>query len=95
VRRVPTEFGISTDEAGQTDRSTALQALWSELNARADVDAAIFHADVNAIAHDHYGWIAVVQNRSTFHPYRVWCDFARMLAGQQSCPATITPSRSS
>jgi hypothetical protein len=95
VRRVPTEFGISTDEAGQTDRSAALVALWRELNARDDVDAAIFHADVNAIDHDHYGWIAVVQNRSTFHPYRVWCDFARMLAGQQSCPATITPSRSS
>ena len=37
----------------------------------------------------------VVQNRETFHPYRVWCDFARLLAGQQSCPATIRPSRSS
>ena len=93
VRRVPTEFGISTDEAGQVDRSTALQALWAELNARDDVDAAIFHADVNNIDHDHYGWLSVVQNRTTFHPYRVWCDFARILAGQTSCPATIRPPR--
>lgn len=93
IRRVPTEFGISTDEASQTDRSTALQALWAELNARADVDAAIFHADLNGIDYDHYGWLSVVQNRATFHPYRVWCDFARIVAGQTSCPATIHPPR--
>jgi hypothetical protein len=95
MRRVPTEFGISTDDASQTDRSDELQSLWHKLDARGDVDAAIFHTDITAIAHDHYGWLAVVQNRTTFHPYRVWCDFARLLAGQQSCPATIRPSRSS
>jgi hypothetical protein len=92
VRRVATEFGISTDEATQVDRSAALQALWGEVNARGDVDAAVFHTDITAIDHDHYGWLAVVHNRSTFHPYRVWCDFARMLAGRESCPATISPS---
>ena len=95
TRLVPTEFGISTDQMTQVDRSEALQALWHQLDARDDVDAAVFHTDVNAIDHDHYGWIAVVHNRSTFHPYRVWCDFARMLAGQDGCPATLTPSRSS
>ena len=95
MRLVPTEFGISTDQASQTERSDQLQALWHELEARDDVDAGIFHTDITAIDHDHYGWLAVVQNRTTFHPYRVWCDFAQMLAGQQSCPATIRPSRSS
>jgi hypothetical protein len=92
VRRVPTEFGISTDEASQTDRSDALQALWRELNARDDVDAAVFHTDITAIDFDHYGWLSVVSNRSTFHPYPVWCDFARMLAGRRRCPATISPA---
>jgi hypothetical protein len=93
LRKVPTEFGISTDEASQVDRSDALQALWRELNTRTDVDAAVFHTDITNVGFDHYGWIAVMQNRSTFHPYRVWCDFARMLAGRQSCPATISPAR--
>ena len=95
MRLVPTEFGISTDDASQTDRSDELQSLWHRLDARGDVDGAVFHTDITAIDHDHYGWLAVVQNRTTFHPYRVWCDFARLLAGQQSCPATIRPSRSS
>ena len=92
-RLVPTEFGIATDEATQADRSAALRALWRELDARDDVDAAVFHTDITAIDHDHYGWLSVVSNRSTFHPYAVWCDFARMLAGRQSCPATIRPPR--
>ena len=92
-RLVPTEFGIATDEATQADRSAALRALWRELDARDDVDAAVFHTDITAIDHDHYGWLSVVSNRSTFHPYAVWCDFARMLAGRQSCPATIHPPR--
>ena len=86
MRLVPTEFGISTDEASQTDRSDELRSLWHKLDARGDVDAAVFHTDITAIDHDHYGWLAVVQNRTTFHPYRVWCDFARLLAGQPELP---------
>jgi hypothetical protein len=85
-------FGIATDRMTQAGRSAALQTLWHRLDARGDVDAAIFHTDVDAIDHDHYGWLAVVQGRTAFHPYPVWCDFGRMLAGHRGCPATITPS---
>jgi hypothetical protein len=74
----PRSFGISTDDASQTDRSDELEALWHKLDARGDVDAGIFHTDITGIDYDHYGWLAVVQNRETFHPYRVWCDFARL-----------------
>jgi hypothetical protein len=104
TRLVPTEFGVSTDEAGQVDRSTTLQARWHDLNdpspgaaypvpGQDRVDAAVFHTDITAVNYDHYGWLSVVSNRDTFHPYAVWCDFARMLAGRQSCPATIRPAR--
>ena len=103
-RLVPTEFGLSTDEATQDDRSAVLRARWHDLNdpspaaaypvpGQARVDAVVFHTDVDAIAYDHYGWLSVVSNRSTFHPYAVWCDFARMVAGRQGCPAAISPPR--
>jgi hypothetical protein len=103
-RLVPSEFGMSTTEASQTERSAVLRARWHDLNdpspdaahpvpGAGRVDAAVFHTDVIAINYDHYGWLSVVSNRSSFHPYPVWCDFARMLAGRQSCPATIQPPR--
>jgi hypothetical protein len=101
-RLVPTEFGVSTDEAAQDDRSAVLRARWHDLNdpspaaaypvpGQARVDAVVFHTDITAVGYDHYGWLSVVSNRSIFHPHAVWCDFARMLAGRQSCPATIQP----
>jgi hypothetical protein len=104
TRLVPTEFGVSTDEATQSDRSDTLQARWHDLNdpspdaaypipGQNRVDAVVFHTDVTGINYDHYGWLSVVSNRDTFHPYLVWCDFARMLAGRQGCPATIRPPR--
>jgi hypothetical protein len=104
TRLVPTEFGVSTDEATQSDRSDTLQARWHDLNdpspdaaypipGQDRVDAVVFHTDVTGINYDHYGWLSVVSNRDTFHPYLVWCDFARMLAGRQGCPATIRPPR--
>jgi hypothetical protein len=102
-RLVASEFGMSTDEGSQEDRSRVLRARWHDLNdpnptaaypiPGADrVDAAVFHTDVNGIAYDHHGWLSVISNRATFHPFAVWCDFARMLAGRQSCPATIRPA---
>jgi hypothetical protein len=98
LRLVATEFGIATDDASQADRSAALREQWHDLDhpspdlpGAARVDAAIFHTDITGIAHDHYGWLSVIANRSTFHPFAVWCDFARMLAGRQTCPATIRP----
>jgi hypothetical protein len=104
VRLVPTEFGMSTDEASQSDRSATLQARWHDVDDPAPdalypvpghdrVDAVVFHTDVTSIDYDHYGWLSVISNRDTFHPDAVWCDFARMLAGRQSCPATIRPPR--
>jgi hypothetical protein len=104
ARLVATEFGVSTDEAGQADRSTTLQARWHDLNDPSPdaaypvaghdrVDAVVFHTDVTGINYDHYGWLSVISNRDTFHPYAVWCAFAQMLAGRQGCPATIRPAR--
>ena len=103
-RLVPSEFGMATDEAAQDDRSLTLRARWHDLNdpsptaaypvpGQDRVDAAVFHTDVTGIGYDRHGWLSVVSNRSTFHPYAVWCDFARMLAGRQTCPATIRPAR--
>jgi hypothetical protein len=104
ARLVAGEFGVSTDEASQDDRSDVLRARWHDLNdpspsaaypvpGQERVDAAIFHTDVTGVGYDHHGWLSVISNRSSFHPYEVWCDFGRMLAGRQSCPATIQPPR--
>ena len=104
TRLVPTEFGVSTDEAGPADRSATLQARWHDVNdprptdpypvpGHERVDAVIFHTDITAIDYDHYGWLSVVSNRDTFQPAQVWCDFAHMLAGRQGCPAFLRPPR--
>jgi hypothetical protein len=102
TRLLPTELGVATTEATSADRSQVLRDRWHDLNDPAPtaaypvpgadrVDGVVFHTDVLGVGHDHYGWLSVVTNEHTFHPQPVWCDFAKMLAGRQTCPFALSP----
>jgi hypothetical protein len=103
-RLVASEFGVPTTQALPGDRSRVLQDRWHDLNdpgpnaaypvpGHDRVDAVVFHTDISGIAYDQYGWLSVVTNRTTFRPQQVWCDFARLLAGHQTCPIAISPAQ--
>ncbi|MDX6656184.1 MAG: polysaccharide biosynthesis protein PslG [Solirubrobacteraceae bacterium] len=103
-RLVASEFGVPTTDALPGARSRVLQDRWHDLNdpdpaaaypvpGRDRVDGVVFHTDISGIDYDRYGWLSVVTNQTTFRPQQVWCDFARLLAGHQTCPITIRPAR--
>jgi hypothetical protein len=102
TRLLPSEFGVATTEATAAERSRVLRDRWHDLDDPAPdaaypvpgadrVDGVVFHTDIFGVNHDHYGWLSVMTNERTFRPQPVWCDFARMLAGRQTCPVTLSP----
>jgi hypothetical protein len=102
TRLLPSEFGVATTEAAPAERSRVMRERWHDLNdpdpgadhpvPGADrVDGVVFHTDLLGVDNDRHGWLSVVANQTTFRPEQVWCDFARMLAGRQTCPITLSP----
>jgi hypothetical protein len=106
-RLVPTELGLTSDSiTEESTQSSTLLARYHDLDVpvangvpdAGQVDAVIFHTDINNVQGGKYGWtepiVATATTPSTtvgFRPHAVWCSFAQMLAGLNGCPGVINP----
>ncbi len=85
-----TEIGVPAGDAVSRDQqAAALLALYEQLERAPDLDAALFHTLVepNAliIGGDGYGWVSQRDAAGRFHPFPVYCAFARLLAEPVDC----------
>jgi hypothetical protein len=99
-RLVPDEIGfLSNSITAESTQSSILQSRYRDLDVPAtsmvpkasQVDAVIFHTDVNNINFDKFGWVELLSAGLGYRPHAVWCAFGQMLAGLSGCPTRITP----